>query len=62
MYLPLLGRAICQAAKKLCDAWGISSTSLGKKMICYDGKAPTQNHPQKASLSVTWVCVLSLKS
>jgi hypothetical protein len=55
-------RQICQAAKKLCDVWGISSTSLGKKIVCYYGKAPTQNHPQKVTLGMTRVCVPSLKS
>jgi hypothetical protein len=32
---------ISQAAKMFCDAWGINSTCLGKKIVCYYGKGPT---------------------
>ena len=38
---------ISQTAKKFCDAWGISSTCLGKKIVCYYGKSPTRNRPQQ---------------
>ena len=53
---------ILQAAKEFCDAWGISSTCLGKKIVCYYGKSPTRNQPQKVNLGVTRMRVPSLKS
>ena len=53
---------ILQAAKEFCDAWGISSTCLGKKIVCYYGKSPTRNQPQIVNLGVTRMRVPSLKS
>jgi hypothetical protein len=52
-----------QAAKEFCNAWVISSTCLGKKIIvCYYGKSPTHNQPQRVNLGVTRMRVPSLKS
>jgi hypothetical protein len=54
---------ISQTAKEFCDAWGVSSTCLGKKIVCYYGKSPTHNRPQqRVHLSVTRMRVPSLKS
>jgi hypothetical protein len=54
---------ISQTAKEFCDAWGISSTCLGKKIVCYYGKSPIRNCPQqRVHLGVTRMRVPSLKS
>jgi hypothetical protein len=54
---------ISQTAKEFCDAWGISSTCLGKKIVYYYGKSPTLNRPQqRVHLGVTRIRVPSLKS
>jgi hypothetical protein len=53
---------ISQAAKEFCDAWGISSTCLGKKIVCYFGKSPTRNQLQRVNLGVTRMRVPSLTS
>ncbi len=54
---------ISQTAKEFCDAWGISSTCLGKKIVCYYGKSPTRNRlQQRVHLGVTRMRVPSLKS
>jgi hypothetical protein len=54
---------ISQTAKEFCDAWGISSTCLGKKIVCYHGKSPTRNRSQqRVHLGVTRMRVPSLNS
>jgi hypothetical protein len=54
---------ISQAAKEFCDAWGIPSTFLGKKIVCHYGKSPTRNCPQqRVHLGVTRMRVPFLKS
>jgi hypothetical protein len=55
---------ISQAAKEeFCDAWGITSTCLGNKIVCYYGKSPTHIQPQRVNLGVTrMLWVPSLKS
>jgi hypothetical protein len=53
---------ISQTAKEICDAWGISSTCLGKKVVCFYGKSPTRNQPQTVTLGVTRMQVPSFKS
>jgi hypothetical protein len=53
---------ISQTAKEFCDVWGLSSTCLGKKIVCYYGKSPTHNQLQRVNLGVTRMRVPSLKS
>jgi hypothetical protein len=53
---------ISQTGKEFCDAWGISSTCLGKKIVCYYGKSSTRTQPQRVNLGVTRMRVPSLKS
>ena len=53
---------ILQAAKEFWDARGVSSTCLGKKIVCYYGKSPIRNQPQRVNLGVTRMRVPSLKS
>jgi hypothetical protein len=55
-------KQISQAAKEFCDAWGISSTCQGKKIVCYYGKGPTRKPRQQASVGAIRVPAPSLKS
>jgi hypothetical protein len=43
-------RQISQAAKEFCDAWGISSTCLGKKIVFFMGRVPRGINRKK----LTW--------
>jgi hypothetical protein len=55
-------RQISQAAKEFCDAWGISSTCQGKKIVCYYGKGPTRKPREQLSVGAIRVPAPSLKS